>query len=224
MLTQEEKEFWKENECKNFPIECNGKIVWRSRSVAVVGFIYYEDGDKVFILANKRGSGTPDFQHCWNVTCGYLDYNEDGQQGTARELYEEVGFIIDPKLLKLLYVNSDPQDSNRQNISLRHGCILSKEEALAIRFTTEKSEENEVEGIKWISLDELDNYQWAFNQRKLIEPMYEKLKERTIVIKHKMTIEDLQKLQSELTSALAEVNSKIDLYNKCIQSNIEFPS
>ncbi len=212
MLTQEEKEFWEENECKNFPIECNGKVV--CRSVAVVGFIYYEDGDKVFILANKRGSGTPDFQHCWNVTCGYLDYNEDGQQGTARELLEETGLEIDPKFLKLLYVNSDPQDSNRQNISLRHGYILSKKEALSLKFSTEKSEENEVEGIKWISLDELDNYQWAFNQRKLIVPMYEKLKERTIVIKHKMTLEELQNLQSELTNALEEINNKINVLNQ----------
>lgn len=214
MLTQEEKEFWEENECKNFPIECNGKVVWRSRSVAVVGFIYYEDGDKVFILANKRGSGTPDFQHCWNVPCGYLDYNEDGQQGTARELLEETGLEIDPKFLKLLYVNSDPQDSNRQNISLRYGYILSKKEALSLKFSTEKSEEDEVEGIKWISLDELDNYQWAFNQRKLIEPMYEKLKERTIVIKHKMTLEELQNLQSELTNALEEINNKIHVLNQ----------
>ncbi len=214
MLTQEEKEFWEENECKNFPIECNGKVVWRSRSVAVVGFIYYEDGDKVYLLANKRGSGTPDFQHCWNVTCGYLDYNEDGQQGTARELLEETGLEIDPKFLKLLYVNSDPQDSNRQNISLRYGYILSKKDALSLKFSTEKSEENEVEGIKWISLDELDNYQWAFNQRKLIEPMYEKLKERTIVIKHRMSLEELQNLQSELTNTLEEINNKINVLNQ----------
>ena len=91
---------------------------------------------------------------------------------------------------------------------------MSKKEALSLKFSTEKSEEDEVEGIKWISLDELDNYQWAFNQRKLIEPMYEKLKERTIVIKHKMTLEELQNLQSELTNALEEINNKINVLNQ----------
>ena len=36
-------------------------------------------------------------------------------------------------------------------------------------FTSENSEEKEVDDIKWISVDEVDNYEWAFNQREVIK-------------------------------------------------------
>ena len=49
---------------KNFPVQVNGKEYWISRAMAVVGLVFCIDNGELFILAGKRGKGTPDFQGC----------------------------------------------------------------------------------------------------------------------------------------------------------------
>ena len=60
----------------NFPVIKDGKEYWISRSIAVACFVYKIVNDEIYVLANKRGSGTPDFQGYWYCPCGYLDYDE----------------------------------------------------------------------------------------------------------------------------------------------------
>ena len=33
------------------------------------------------------------------------------------------------------------------------------------------SEKDEVDGIKWISFNDIDNYEWAFNHRDILETL-----------------------------------------------------
>ena len=91
------------------------------RSVAVTLVTFFIDKDKkVYVLASKRGKGTPDpeFVGSWNVCCGYLDFNETCRQAAVRETFEETGIKIDQDKLHFLTVNDDPTDDKRQNIRI----------------------------------------------------------------------------------------------------------
>lgn len=160
-----------DNKLKNFPTVVDGKTYWISRSVAVVGFVFARVNKQLCILANKRGEGTPDFQGKWNVPCGYLDYDETGEEGCVREIFEETGVKLNPTDMKFIQVNTDPVNSNRQNVSLRYRTYLSEEFAKIITFTNKNSESNEVDDIKWIPIRDIDNYEWAFNHNELIKNM-----------------------------------------------------
>lgn len=160
-----------DNKLKNFPTVVDGKTYWISRSVAVVGFVFARVNKQLCILANKRGEGTPDFQGKWNVPCGYLDYDETGEEGCVREIFEETGVKLNPTDMKFIQVNTDPVNSNRQNVSLRYRTYLSEEFAKNITFTNKNSESNEVDDIRWIPIKDIDNYEWAFNHNELIKNM-----------------------------------------------------
>jgi hypothetical protein len=58
-----------------------------------------------------------------------------------------------------------------------HYAFFDKEETLNWVFTTEFSENEETEEIKWIPMSELKNYKWTNNQTSLINSMCEKIKE-----------------------------------------------
>lgn len=154
---------------KNFPItvekgELAGQTFWISRAIAVVGCVLQEYDGVLYVLANKRGIGTPDFQGYWNLPCGYLDYNETTKEAVVREVLEETGVNINPTQLKLWKFKDSPEQ-NRQNVSFIYyhlkGDLLHLDEY-------NKGEENEVEEIKWISLKEINDYKWAFNHDLII--------------------------------------------------------
>ena len=148
---------------------CAGKpkTVFSGRFVAVSGFIYAIVNGKYSILANLRGEGTPDYQNHWNAVCGFLERYENSKEGIAREILEECGFQIDTDDLKVVYVETEPEDCNNGNVTIRHRAFLGK--IIPKYVEREGGEENEVDGVKWIPVDELDNYKWAFNHRKTIE-------------------------------------------------------
>ena len=159
---------------KNFPIEHEGKIYWISRAVAVVGFIFSLNKDnKLVVLANKRGKGTPDFQGYWNCPCGYLDFDETTREACAREIYEETNLIVNPKLLDLFGINDDPKDEeNKQNVTFRYfnfAPLYHNQKIYA-----KGAEPYEVEDVAWIPIEELDNYNFAFGQEKIITSIVQK--------------------------------------------------
>ena len=89
---------------KNYPItietgEHAGETVWVHRSIAVAGFIFCKINDEWCVLANQRGEGAPDFQGYWNCPCGYLDFDETLAEACSREIYEETGVKIEPRML-----------------------------------------------------------------------------------------------------------------------------
>jgi len=153
-----------------------------SRSVAVVGtiLIHHVNTKTTYVLIGKRGKGTPDFQGCWNMPCGYLDWNETGAEALVREVYEETGLDIDEltksdtaclynHLEQPWFVNHDSINSNRQNVTLRFGALfLSLQDELP-KLTNEHCEPDEVEELKWIDIKEMDQYECAFNHDKVLK-------------------------------------------------------
>ena len=74
-------------------------------------------------LANKRGTGTPDFQGYWNCPCGYIDFDETGEDAVCREIMEETGYVITPEVPKFVEVETSPK-ANKQNITLRYTALV----------------------------------------------------------------------------------------------------
>lgn len=145
---------------------CKGKpkTVFSGRFCAVSGFVYAIVDGKYSILANLRGPGTPDYQGCWNAVCGFLERYENSKEGIAREMLEECGFQIDTDDLKIIHVETDPAECNNGNVTIRHTAFLGK--IIPHYVVKEGGEENEVDSVKWIPVDEFDNYKWAFNHAK----------------------------------------------------------
>jgi 8-oxo-dGTP pyrophosphatase MutT (NUDIX family) len=151
---------------QNFEFEYEGKKYWYSRSVAVLGMILgYKNGD-LYLLATKRGKGTPDFQGYWCMPCGYLDYNETTEEAIVREVYEETGIKIDIDLVKLHSIDSIPDDV-KQNVTIRY--VLNKDINIDEYSSLVEPDINEVEEISWISLSNIENYKWAFGHLDLIK-------------------------------------------------------
>lgn len=153
---------------KNFPINHEGKTYWISRSIAAVGFIFCLDDNKLFVLANQRGKGAPDFQGYWNCPCGYLDYNETVAECCAREIAEETNLYVNPKHLKLFGINDDPGDEpNKQNVTFRY-YTFDKNMYKSQTIYAKGAEKDEVASVNWIQIGDLNNYNWAFNHNVLI--------------------------------------------------------
>lgn len=175
---------------KNFPITIEGKEFWISRSVSVEGFIFtFDNGIKV--LANKRGKGCPKEIGKWNCPCGYLDYDETTEQACIREVKEETGLNLNPSFLDFLWIDSIPR-GNAQNVSIAY--FSYDNGYIKQSVTSEFSEPNEVEAVRWIGLNELDNYDWAFEHnysiirvalRYLQDMIPEQLKRRFLDILNK---------------------------------------
>ena len=157
------------NKSKEEAYKCIGKpkTVFSGRFVAVSGFVFAIVDGKYSILANLRGEGTPDYQNHWNAVCGFLECFENSKEGIQREIFEECGFIINTDDLKIVHVETEPDECNNGNVTIRHRAFLGK--IIPQYVTKEGGEENEVDSVKWIPIDEIDNYKWAFNHRKTIE-------------------------------------------------------
>lgn len=158
----------------NTPNKCynvDGKIVWESRSVAVVASILAICENEIYVLIGQRGSGAPDAIGKWNMVCGYLDYDEDGADAIRREVYEESGLDLDnydaicSDVINPWSVKTSPTE-NRQNVVLRYGCVLSVDKLPAL--TSEHAEQNEVNDLRWIRLNEVGEYDFAFNHDSIL--------------------------------------------------------
>lgn len=156
---------------KNFPIidKNTGREYWISRSVAVVTFVFgYDKYEQEYILAEQRGPGTPDpeFCGCWCMPCGYVDFDETIEEAASREVFEETGLKIDSKNWIIFDINSDPKSDKRQNITVRLESVVDKIEET--KLTSKYSELYEVSDLKWIPVDDINNYKWAFNHLELL--------------------------------------------------------
>ena len=156
---------------QNFPIKHEGKTYWISRSVAVSGFIFSKFFGHWHILANKRGQGCMDMPGYWNCPCGYLDWDENLNDAMIREIHEETGMDFSNEDIYPIYVNSDPKE-NRQNITIRYIGIIK--DLFSYKFSTKYAEKDEIEDIKWIGIDNIDKYNWAFNHNLIIRELYNK--------------------------------------------------
>ena len=166
---------------KNHPLinPETGKEEWISRAIAVVICVIARDqyGTNKYVLAQQRGIGTPDPEYvgCYCMPCGYLDYNESIVQAAQRELQEETGLIFPTSDFKLVSINDNPESDKRQNITFRYLVKSSTPvEDLAKLLTNKNSEKDEVSDIRFIKLDGLNFYKWAFNHGTLIKEITSK--------------------------------------------------
>ncbi len=169
----------------------DGRKVFLSRSLAVTVPVTVIDlsTDRSYTLISRRGSGTPDFNHYYNLVAGYLDHNESLQDAARRELWEETGFNTEdvPKENIIYDINSDPwtvrsnSTKGRQNVTARFGMIFTINNISELPKTSiEYCEENEVSESEWIDNETLYGYLassecdkplehkvWAFNHYDL---------------------------------------------------------
>lgn len=166
-----DKKWWNEwdKNPKNFPFTYKGRTLWYSRAVAVSLFLFAKDiNGNLFVLANKRGKGCPDFNGYWNCVCGYLDFNRNSIDQCMTELKEETGLIIDRNLINIWKVISNSNE-NKQNVSIRHIGLLENYDINNCKFDLSNMEKDEVEDVKWIPINEIENYEWAFNHLNIIK-------------------------------------------------------
>lgn len=160
---------------KNFQITAqeDGKKYWISRSMATRSEVVVLDGDTIYLLINKRGPGTPDFQGCWNITCGYLEYDVTLEENATKELLEETSVYIQSSKWKLQHIESDPERGNRQNVTAVYRVVLTMDEfnqskALGYTLPIEGGEENEVSSV-WLmplTIENINSIEWAFNHKE----------------------------------------------------------
>ena len=166
---------WGETLQRNFPFKFKGKTYWYSRSCATAAFIYCMDKNGVmYVLACKRGKGAADYQGYWNVPCGYLEYNLHGKENMVKELKEETSIEINKESLRLVSVESNPK-ANRQNVTLRYGCIIADKTIDDFKFNLDNMEPDEVEDVKWVQFGKHKNLQWAYNHDMRITQVYGQL-------------------------------------------------
>lgn len=150
--------------------EHKGETYWSGRYTAVSGIITANVNGEFYVLANKRGEGCPDYAGYWNMPCGFLERNETAEEGVAREVLEECGVNLDPKIFHLDSVETEPAFCNNGNVTLRYSATLLLDKLP--KFGKTSGEENEVTDIKWIPLKDFRKYKWAFNHYDIVKNLY----------------------------------------------------
>ena len=143
-----------------------GKTLLSRRYCVVCAIVLYLDPILGWmILLNKRGSGTPDFQHMWNIPCGYIEANETAQEACSREVLEKCHVKVNPKNFNLLGVETNPKICNNGNITLRFLALTNTTEFVNINII---GEENDIDDVSWFELDKAKNLELAFNHKDVI--------------------------------------------------------
>ena len=149
----------------------DGRRVAIDRSVGVVMLCYTIMDDDVYILVNKRGTETSEFKPKWNLPSGYLNWNETGEEAAVRETFEETNIAVPIEWVKEVEHSTSPKE-NRQNVIFRYAAEVPND-YMCKPLAAQDSEE--VANIKWISFDELDTVEWAFDQKGTIERIISRL-------------------------------------------------
>lgn len=162
---------------KNIPNQSilhNGETRWLSRSLAVVVTIIL-NGEKALIV--KRGKNMTQSGK-WCNPCGYLDWNESGTQCCYRELWEETGLDIkemieeNPDIVifdSMIYpwdIVTNPDLNHNQDVALYYGISIKTDSEPEVH--NKNCEEGEIDEVKWINIEELNNYDFAYNHDKRI--------------------------------------------------------
>ena len=151
-------------------------IGWFSRSMATALFAFCKDEDGDWcVLASERGEEAADFKGMWNCPCGYLDFGETTKECAIRECFEETGVKIPLDSLTFVGYEDNPVTANRQNVTFRFGAKVEDRTTSDFEFSKENNEGKEVGEIKWIKVEGVDAYKWAFGHKRRIKEIFEKV-------------------------------------------------
>lgn len=155
---------------KNKPNQkISGTDMFHSRSVAVV--MRVSDG-KGNILLLQRSKLSDDAEK-WCLPCGYLDWNESGEDACSRELFEETGIFIPSKCFEYRFTITNPMQ-NKQNVLLVYDTYLSLPDC----YNIYNIPNSEIDKKKWINPSALPymlqkhEIKVAFEHDKIIEKKY----------------------------------------------------
>lgn len=176
---------------KNRPNEptttIDGKKIWLSRSVAVVGQVVIRNTktNEFYTPIVKRGPASMGSIGLWCYPCGYLDWDESAREAAVRETFEEAGLDIErliaatepamfiykfPELnVTPWHVDSLPSH-HRQNVSLSHCFYFETESDILPIVSAVNGEEGEIDTVKWVTLKEVigsTEYPMAFDHHIL---------------------------------------------------------
>lgn len=158
----------------NFEFEHEGKKLWYSRSLACNIMIFRKTiANEWEILACKRGQGCEFNKGLWNIPGGFIDFNEDSINCALRELKEETGVELKNRYDVFFNKLDTKPRGKRQTMVASHYACFVEEDTLDWKFTTEFSEPDETEEIKWIPIKDINNYKWTHGQKELIETTFE---------------------------------------------------
>ena len=164
---------WLSKPIKNFKFKHHGKDFWYSRACTVTLFVFTKNSNGEWcVLANKRGDKVPDFKGHWNIPCGYIDFDESGEEAAQRECYEETNVFIPLESVKFYSAYTNPS-ANKQNISLHYVTIFNEDLTNAFNLSDEHSEDGEVSEIQWIPISKINEYNWAFGHDVLVNRLSE---------------------------------------------------
>jgi 8-oxo-dGTP diphosphatase len=158
----------------NFEFEHEGKKLWYSRSLACNIIVYRRTiEDEWEVLACKRGQGCEFNKGLWNIPGGFIDFNEDSIDCALRELKEETGVELKSKYDVFFNKLDTKPRGKRQTMVASHYACFVEEDTKEWKFSTEFSEPDETEEIKWVPLKDLHKYNWTRGQKELIETTFE---------------------------------------------------
>jgi len=164
---------------RNFEVTTtDGDKYWISRAMCVAVFLFAEHNNQIYVLANKRGEGSPNFPHFWNCPAGYLEWDETIKECCKREVYEETGVEISTSDLHMISLNDNPNEAN-QNVTFRFTGLTEYVENLSVK--NRGGEEDEVEEIKFIPVNDLGQFDWAFNHDNLIKKALQYLEKHNLI-------------------------------------------
>ena len=162
----------------------DGKDVWESRSVAVVGMILMLHEGEIYVVIGRRGPACPDEVGKYCLPCGSLDRDETCEEAVVREVFEESGFncykamdhynVLHDQMHFPWKINSIP-DNKIQNVSLHYALYMDSKPTVYrdIAALPELTFEHnpvlgEVDDIRWVKVSDIYNYDMAFNHESTI--------------------------------------------------------
>lgn len=162
------------NECTK---TADGRTIWLSRSIAVVGVVVViQDDGQGYILMNKRGPGCPDEIGKWVLPCGYLDWDESCEDACRREIWEETDLDVTSLYESALFnsfevnqpfhVKSKPSSDKKQNVSMYYGLVANVKELPVI--SSINCEPGEVDELAWVKVQDFDELDIGFSHRDIV--------------------------------------------------------
>lgn len=143
------------------------KTLFDGRYACVCAMVLARGEKTLWVLANKRGPGCPNEVGKWNMPCGYMDAGS-AEENCSKEVYEETGLQISPDQFSLIGISDTGKE---RNITLRYIAVLdSKPELPSVESLKGLGgEENEVSELKWIDVNFIDKYHWAFKHDEVLQ-------------------------------------------------------